>query len=324
MRSVLLIRLGAMGDVIHALPAAASVRAALGAGSSLTWLIEPRWAPLLADNPYVDHVLTFDRTGWSALFQSIRDLRQQRFDMVVDLQGLMKSALLASLARSNQIFGLHRSLVREKAAARMYSKQVRSNAEHVIDRYMDVAVAAAGGPAIRAFPLPEGRPEGELPAGPFVLGCPAAGWKAKEWPSDYWKELAQSLRKSGITLVLNGRPQDAAELSRIEGAWVHLSSLGGLIDATRRAAAVVGVDSGPLHLAGALGKPGVAIFGPTDPTRNGPPGASITVLRSPNAVTSYRRQPHHDSSMMAIGAEMVFEALSARMAADVSRGAGHS
>jgi heptosyltransferase I len=94
----------------------------------------------------------------------------------------------------------------------------------------------------------------------------------------------------------------------------HSSGLAGLIDATRRAAAVVGVDSGPLHLAAALGKPGVAIFGPTDPARNGPFGTSFTVLRNPHAVTSYKRSETHDPSMLEVTVDEVFAALKARLA----------
>ena len=88
----------------------------------------------------------------------------------------------------------------------------------------------------------------------------------------------------------------AATLARVEGAHVHVSGIPGLIHATRRAKAVVGVDSGPLHLAAALGKPGVAIYGPTDPASHGPYGGSIRVLRSPDAVTSYKRRDEEDAS----------------------------
>ena len=91
-----------------------------------------------------------------------------------------------------------------------------------------------------------------------------------------------------------------------------IAELPGLIHATRRASAVLGCDSGPTHLAAALGKPGVAIFGPTDPARNGPYGGSFTVLRSPTAVTSHQRRAH-DPSMEAISPDLVFEALKARL-----------
>jgi heptosyltransferase I len=101
----------------------------------------------------------------------------------------------------------------------------------------------------------------------------------------------------------------------------HTSSLAGLIDATRRATAVIGVDSGPLHLAAALGKPGVAIFGPTSPERNGPYGTSFTVLRSAAAKTSYKRLARVDESMAGISPEAVCEALRARIEAAPERAA---
>jgi heptosyltransferase-1 len=112
-----------------------------------------------------------------------------------------------------------------------------------------------------------------------------------------------------MPLVVNGPPQAAGILARIEGAQVHLSGVAGLIDATRRACAVVGVDSGPMHLAAALSKPGVAIYGPTDPASHGPFGGSIRVLRSPRAVTSYKRYSEENPVMRAIEPSEVLEAL---------------
>jgi len=124
---------------------------------------------------------------------------------------------------------------------------------------------------------------------------------------EHYRTLAARLRRDlGIPLVLNLPP--GAELGHIEGTFRHTSGLAGLIDATRRAAAILGVDSGPLHLAAALGRPGVAIFGPTDPSRNGPYGDSLKVLRFAGAATSYKRGSATDS-MRRIGPDEVFEAL---------------
>ena len=109
--------------------------------------------------------------------------------------------------------------------------------------------------------------------------------------------------------MVNGPPGSEAELRRIRGAHVHLSGIPGLIDATRRAHAVIGVDSGPLHLAAALHKPGAAIFGPTDPARNGPYGGSIRVLRAPGAPTDYRRHAESHASMRAIAPAAVAHAV---------------
>jgi heptosyltransferase-1 len=110
-------------------------------------------------------------------------------------------------------------------------------------------------------------------------------------------------------LVLNGPPSAEQLLRSVPDTLTHVSSIAGLIHATRRAAAIIGVDSGPMHLAAALGKPGVAIFGPTDPARNGPYGGAFRVLRSPRAVTTYKRRSHADGSMREITPEQVCRAL---------------
>jgi heptosyltransferase-1 len=161
------------------------------------------------------------------------------------------------------------------------------------------------------FPLPPGRPEGVLPGGEFVLASPLAGWRSKQWPMEHYRELAARLRHLNIPLVLNGPPSAGAELAQVPGAIAHWSGIAGLIHATRRAAAVIGVDSGPLHLAAALNKPGVAIYGPTDPALNGPFGDSLQLLRAPDAVTSYKRGATPDASMWRVQPELVFEALRA-------------
>jgi heptosyltransferase-1 len=131
---------------------------------------------------------------------------------------------------------------------------------------------------------------------------------------DHYRTLAARLRNElGIPLVLDGPP--GAHFGAADAAVPHHSSLAGLIHATRRAAAVVGVDSGPLHLAAALGRPGVAIFGPTDPARNGPHGDSFRVLRTAAVRTTYKRGDTIDPSMQNISPDEVFEALKATIGA---------
>jgi heptosyltransferase-1 len=306
---ILVIRLGAMGDIIHTLPAAASLKHS-HPGSHLTWVVERRWAPLLAGNPFIDGLVLLRRDSFAGVAESWRRLRAARYDFAVDFQGLIKSALAASAARAGRIFGFHETQARERLAALFYSDKAIARSTHMVDRNLDLAAAAGATAALRAFPLPPGRSEGELPPGDFVLASPLAGWQSKQWPSEYYRVLAARLRaEMGIPLVLNGPP--GASLPPMEGAVAHYSGIDGLIDVTRRAAAVIGVDSGPLHLAAALEKPGVAIFGPTDPARNGPYGGSLRLLRSPAAVTSYKRGAAIDESMRQIGPDAVFEALGA-------------
>jgi heptosyltransferase-1 len=306
---ILVVRLGAMGDIIHTLPAAASLKHSYP-GSHLTWAVEPKWAPLLEDNPFVDCILPLRRDMPAGVLQNFRALRSARYDIAVDFQGLIKSALAASVARPASIFGWAAAQARERAASLFYSHKTLSSAVHVVDRNLDLAAAAGATSLLRVFPLPTGRSEAELPEGDFVLACPLAGWGSKQWPIEHYRDLAARLRRDlGVPLVLNGPPSARTMLAEVEHAVPHCSGLSGLIYATRRAAAVIGVDSGPLHIAAALNKTGVAIFGPTDPARNGPYGNSLRVLRSAAADTTYKRDGAVAESMRQISPDDVFEAL---------------
>ncbi len=308
---ILVVRLGAMGDVIHTLPAVASLKHSYP-GSRLTWAVEPRWAPLLDSNPFVDRVVLIRRDSPRRILDSLSDLRSEHYDFAVDFQGLIKSALVASLARPERIFGFDNSQLRERAAGVVYSDKITAQSAHVVDRNLDLAGAAGASNPLHSFPIPPGQPQGVLPESDFVLAAPLAGWRSKQWPTAHYRTLAVRLRRElAIPFVLNGPP--GAAFTDIPEALTHTTGLPGLIHATRRASAVIGVDSGPLHLAAALGKPGVAIFGPTDPVRNGPYGESIHVLRSPSAVTTYKRGNAIDESMLQVTPDEVFETLRAML-----------
>ena len=300
-----------MGDVIHALPAVASLKHSFPA-AEVTWIVDPRWAPLLADNPFVDNLVLFDRRHPGSWRAARATLRSRAYAIAVDFQGLIKSALTASLARPERIVGFHQSQVRERPAALFYSNRVLSESVHVVDRNLDLAVAAGATNLLKTFAIPTGVAEGNLPEGDFVLASPLAGWKSKQWPLEHYAGLARRLRNDcGTVLLLNGPPEARDLLATVPGVRVNTGGLAGLIHATRCASAVIGVDSGPMHLAAALGKPGVAIFGPTDPARNGPYGGSLTVLRRAAATTTYKRHSTMDENMMAITPEMVMTTLRA-------------
>jgi heptosyltransferase I len=301
---ILVLRLSSMGDVIHTLPAVASLKHSFP-HCHVTWLIRPHWQPLLEGNPYVDEVIPLARSV-SASFAEARRLRARHFDLAVDFQGLIHTALLAAAVRPHRLVGFDRRQVRESLATLFYSSRVSAHAAHIVEQNLELATGAGATHVLRNFPLPMGTPEDALPEGKFILACPLAGWGSKQWPLKYWSQLAQVL---DLPLVVNGPPAAAAALAGIEGARVHLSSVNGLIDATRRAHAVIGVDSGPLHLAAALARPGVAIYGPTDPARNGPYGGSFRILRSADAATDYKRHAEPADSMRAISPAMVAEAL---------------
>jgi len=335
-RRILVVRLGAIGDIVHTLPAVARLKCSL-AGAEITWAVEPRWKPLIEGNPFVDHILEWPLSIWRRQPLSIetwrdlrcrrKKLRQARFDEAVDFQGLLKSAAVTFFSRAERVWGFSRRLVRERLAASFYSHRVDAAADHVVDRNLELAAELGGTNGPVAFPLPPGRLEASLPEGEFVLVSPFAGWKAKEWPQERYAQLAELLwSRRRMPLVIDCAEADRERAEAIRDAAppgacaVHVSSLPGLIAATRRARAVLGVDSGPLHIAAALSKPGVALFGPTDPKRNGPYGGSFQVLRSPQAETTYKRENRVHPSMEALLPEQVWRELD-RVLAESSSGA---
>ena len=299
-----------MGDVLHALPAVAALRRTWP-DAVIDWAIHPKWRDLLDGSRLAVSPILIDRHDRSSLRHAWRALRAERYTFALDLQGLVQSALAASVARSERVYGFDRSQAREPLAAWFYTHRIRAAAAHVVERGIDLAEAAGAHPGPVEFPLPPGRPEGDLPAR-FVLASPLAGWTSKQWPLEYYAALAKLLdAEFGLPLVLNAAPSADATQRAVPGVLVHLSGISGLIDATRRATAVVGLDSGPMHLAAALAKPGVALFGPTDPERNGPYGGSLTVLRAPGATTSYRRGSTIGAAMRALTPGLVFDTMSA-------------
>lgn len=303
-----------MGDIIHALPAAAALRRRFPK-SKFRWAVEPHWAPLVEAAAGPDGAVPIPIHQWrraplaGAHRQQLRQVRDRLhggYTLAVDLQGLLKSGAVCWLSGAQRVIGFDTRSARERAAACFYTERVRATQGHVVERYLSVAQAAGAEAAPPEFQLPEGYRDPALPAD-YILMSPRAGWTSKEWPRDHITDLAREIRAEfDCPLVLDVAPNDrelaqsiAAEAGP-ETCEVHVSDLPGLIGATRAARAVVGVDSGPMHLAAALGMPGVAIFGPTDPERNGPYGGTLRVLRHPSAKTTYKRGKETDPSMAAI------------------------
>ena len=325
---ILVVRFGAMGDIIQTLPAVADLRRGIP-GAKIVWAVESRWRELLAGNPDVDEFVSVPLRRWlrtgsgpsETAGEVLRRLRRNNFDLALDMQGLVKSAVVSAASNAETVAGLDQRLLREPHAALLYDRRLETAGTHVVDRYRELAAMATGclPPPEARFPLPPGELRDGLPER-YVLTSAQAGWGAKQWPQERYSELAARLwTENRIPLVVDCVPGEEAHANAIrdaapEGAiHTHPSTLSQLIGATRRAAAVVGVDSGPLHLAAALARPGVAIFGPTDPARNGPYGSSMTVLRVPDAETTYKRTADPSASMRAWSADAVYRELVPRL-----------
>ena len=155
LREILIVRLGAMGDIIHALPGAASLRQSFPS-ARLTWVIDPKWIPLLDGGGLVDRFVGFNRRDYAGWGKTLRELRARRYDLAVDFQGLFKSAIVGHLARPEKYVGFHSHLIREKIAGMFYSSRADSAAAHVVDQALDLAGTAGAKQRVRSFAIAPG------------------------------------------------------------------------------------------------------------------------------------------------------------------------
>jgi heptosyltransferase-1 len=297
-----------MGDILHAVPAVSSLKLSFP-DCRLVWLVNPKWVDLLTGNPAIDKVVPFDRSNLSALWQLRKVLRKYEFEAAVDFQGLLQSAFAGRFSGARVLYGFSRNVAREPLASLLYTERVHVTGPHRIERNLQLIQAMDARELTRESWIPPGASEGQLPSNPYVLASPFAGWKGKEWPFDRYEPLGKRLKEEGLELVISVPRQQAHRSRPSPNVFVYSSSVPGLIHATRNATAVLGVDSGPLHLAAALKKPGVALFGPTDPAQTGPFNSPMIVLRDSAIETTYKRGKTVHPSMAGLEVEDVAQAL---------------
>lgn len=283
-RRILVVKLSSLGDLFHALPTVRALKSASGA--AVDWLVQPEYADLVRCFTDVDRPIVFPRRGvLSGGRAFLEDLRREQYDLIVDLQGLLKSAIPARLARGG--FRLGPSFYREGSGWLMHAVAGRRNKDrHAVEEALD-AVRFLDWPETPVeFPVrfPDQPPPGVAPR---VVIVPASRWKTKNWPRENFVTVADDLLQRGATVVLVGGGAERAACDAIAKALgvrpnlknlagrTSLVELGGLLS---HAQLVLTVDSGPMHMAAALGVPVLALFGPTDPVRTGPYGGRARVL----------------------------------------------
>jgi lipopolysaccharide heptosyltransferase I len=301
----LIVRLGALGDVIHGIPVAAALRERFPA-SRIDWMVDPTYVDLLRHVRGVDAPVPVDpRRQRASLLATLRQLRAVGYTAAVDLQGLIKSAVLARSVGAWRTIGFPRAHLREPLARLFYTETPDPGTHrHVV--YKNLALLASIG--IRqprpAFPI-------EVPDTPvldearravgghaYAVLNPGAGWPNKQWPAARFGALAAALRdRAGLrSLVLWGPGEEAlaGEVVDASGGAAVRSPATGILDlfAIAKAARVmVSGDTGPLHVATAVGTPVVGLFGPTYADRNGPWSASdVTIARTEGCACLYRRR----------------------------------
>jgi heptosyltransferase-1 len=341
-QSLLVVRLSAMGDIIHTLPAAAALRQAFP-HATLGWLIEERWAELLCtlryprsgprspQRPLVDRVHSVNLAKWRRSFFSfntfqqmavgLSELRGIGYDAVIDFQGAVRSGLLARWSGAPIVYG--DAQPRENATSMFYTRNVllQGNGTHVVQHALALArqaipdtvtaVAAAARVEFPVDPDAESKIAGLTASAPqFVILNLGAGWGAKMWPAERYAQVARELANDGLSSLINYGPGEEDLAAAVEagsgGAARRIScSVSELIALTRRARLLIGGDTGPMHLAAALKIPVVAIFGPTNPARNGPFGTRSIVLRSASSLTDHTRHREPEQGLLEIGVDEV-------------------
>lgn len=304
MRRFLIVRLGSLGDVIHAIPVAAALRDRYP-DARIDWLSDPRYVELLALVRGVDTVVPVDTRRVAPVLRTVRELRRRRYDAVIDLQGLVKSALLARVCGAARTIGFPAGHLREPVARSFYTETPEPGAaRHVIAKNLALAAALGADTSRIVFPIaiPSSavaeRMASEAGDGGYVLVNPGAAWPNKRWPPDRFGAAAASMRERyGLrSLVLWGPGEEslaAAVVAASAGAAdvAPATTIRDLVDLSHRARLMVSGDTGPLHIAAAVGTPIVALFGPTWPERNGPwSPADVTVSRNGECVCHYERR----------------------------------
>ncbi len=339
---ILIVRLGALGDIIHAIPAQQLLHTCLP-DSQIDWLSEPRYVPLLQCVPGIRKVWAIDLGEWSGsratlnLFDLLKSLRREGFNAVIDFQGLLKSALLARIAGRGQVTGFRAERFKERGTGWFYSHRKEGESDlnqHVIDsnvRLIEHFVGEGTPSPLVPFEIPaqdHEYVERQLSAVGVrdpVLINPGAGWATKLWPAAEYGRLAAMVRKRlGLPVVVTFGPgeEDLVEEMRREAGEVTLQAFPTTIPQLAALCCLsrlmVAGDSGPLHLAVSTGTPTVAILGPTAAARNGPyPAEDEVVKRNLPCSNSYRRVCN-EFICMDIPPETVFRAVGRRLGLAVS------
>ncbi len=324
----LLVRLGSLGDIVHALPAASALRDRFP-DAQIDWLVEAKWRRLLEGNPDVNEVITLDRGSLGAIGKTASLLRGKNFTCAIDFQGLYKSSLAAFASRAPERIGFRSSYAREGLASMFYTETFNPVGAHKVDHNLTLARGAGAVNSPVRFPLAiladdEAVAERELSKynlREFFVLNPGGGWQSKCWPAERYGTLSDKLRErygwSGVVTYGPGEEELAnAVLNAATGEKpVALPlAMGPLMAVLRRAKFMISADTGPLHVAAALETPVVGLYGPTDPARNGPYGQTDSVVRNARvSETTYRRGATHDPAMMSITVEQVVQAVERRL-----------
>ena len=307
MEKILIIKISSLGDIIHAFPAVFLIAGKYG-NAKIDWLVSPAFAPILEYNKCVNRIIPFPRrelaspfTFPKAFINLIREIRREKYDLVIDLQGLLRSAFFAKFARAPVIAGFDSP--KERAAAFFYNRKISpaSGYVHAVDKNAAFISKLLSLPFnVPDTPLPENRRNIDSLAGilgkknisrsDLIIGiAPGARWESKQWPPQFFAKVMDSLdgRIPGCRFLLLGSAGELETCRKISSSCEKArpviiageTGIGELVEAIRISKCLLCNDSGPMHIAASLKVPVFAMFGPTDPDKTGPYGKEHSVFQ---------------------------------------------
>jgi heptosyltransferase-1/heptosyltransferase-2 len=327
-KNILIIKMSSLGDVLHTLPAVAALRKGFP-NARLTWLVHPQFSDFVPDPPMIDEVIYFDKVKFNKMgpgdkwsyFKEMRALLHSRkFDLVIDMHGLFKSAVLAAISGCNNRIGFCEMW----EGSGFISKPIRGGHAkgHAIEQYLDVARYLGFLADEISFPLPDRQKEWQAVLKktaalqkPYVVIVPGAGWDTKIWPAEHFAKLAEMILRDGKQVVLAGGPEDVPKGTQIAGLVPGVTDLTGKTSQREMGALIqhcmlyISADTGPLVIAAATKKPLIALYGATRPELTGPYGnEKAIVMKAPVPCTGcLKRHCRNWRCMQSITPEMVFE-----------------
>ena len=337
-KNILIIKLSSLGDVIHALPSLRTLRQ-LYPKAHIAWIVEEKCKDLLYNNPDLDELIVvrirhwrrhWNMQSWREFKASLKQIRG-RFDLVIDMQGLIKTGVIAFLTQAPRVIGFDKHDCRERPNAWFTHEKIpfMGKKVHVVDRYLAMIQALGAETVSRDFPLvvPETaeahieafwKANPELPAKPIVAIHHGVGFATKKWPMERFAQLGDHIaKKLGFNVMLTWGPGEEEAVKKLSGQmkekhWVSpKNTLHESIAMLKRMSLCIGCDTGPMHLSAAQGVPTVSLFGPTNPVYSRPHGSNheVVVKLQPCSFCHKHSCPTQIECMTAITVDDVFSAV---------------
>ena len=326
---ILIVKPSSLGDIVHSLPFLNAIKSRFPE-SVIHWVVAKGFKGLLEGHPMIDRLWVINKDSWkkmnnvkgtiSELRTLSQDLKKENYDLVIDLQGLLRSGVITAATRARIRVGFKEA---REGSRFFYTHKVEGGRDiHAVDRYLKMAAFLGCALTDISFPFPSCCSSADLsrltsPVEDYAVLVPGARWTTKRWPPEQFGELASLLPLSSVVV---GSKSDAGIASEIvsfsKGKAISLAGetdLMGLIEVLKRARCVITNDSGPMHIAAALGIPVFAIFGPTDAVRTGPYGKGHTVIREEvSCAPCFKKKCDDMRCMKNLSADKVFEIITSK------------